>query len=188
MFGEPNDQHDQNSIETDWISSESCPDKTESNSSEFSGQRKRPSISDHYSLNVFTPVYLLVDQTRPLSLCTWPLEPELRRFGRLEHALYVSKDLRCVSCVGDAFDMPGLILVKFVKQERPAPIRECFRLTVNLFGQIVEACDKAARAWSEGGLSESEYTTLTARFEELDIAYSRLDTHLVEFESSDRVQ
>lgn len=111
---------------------------------------------------------------------------------------YLSKDMRCVECVGFTWDMPASILVNFDNEcEGPAKkdgsrvrvYREAWRMTVNLWETVVakvsaleegRAARLAAIAGDEGARAVAlmeeaeEWEKLRSRFERASVMFERL--------------
>jgi len=88
---------------------------------------------------------------------------ELKAAGNLHTAAYVAKSLHCVTAVGTVWDVPDSIYVRFVGLENPAPIRECFLLTQDLYDKILERCADAEKAHAEGKITDANFEILCHR-------------------------
>ncbi len=88
---------------------------------------------------------------------------ELKADGELHTSAYIAKCLHCVAAVGTVWDVPASIYVKFTGLESPAPIRECFLLTVDLYEFILDKCAKVEKAYEAGQVTEENFQTLCRR-------------------------
>lgn len=94
--------------------------------------------------------------------------------GKPAAAGYITKTLLIVEVTGDSFAMPDMILCRFHADEFPAPTREAWRLSINLFDRVLSACVRAEAAWGRGEMADADYQTLRVRWAAVSAMYERL--------------
>lgn len=87
----------------------------------------------------------------------------LQEAGHYRLAAYVAKSLHCVAVGGAVYDMPDSLLVRFTGEEHPAPVRECFLLTVDLYEMILGRCAAAEGEYEAGKMTDVNWRILCHR-------------------------
>ncbi len=111
----------------------------------------------------YVPVYVVKMAGQVLDLETPERIAELLASGQHCIHAYVAKSLHVVAAAGCVWDMPDSIFARFTGDEVPAPTRECFLLTADLYDTIVEKCGDAERAFERGEMTDVNYRIMCHR-------------------------
>ncbi len=123
---------------------------------------RRP-LSSYERHGRYVPVYTVKLAGQVVDLETSERMADLLARGHYAVHAYVAKSLHAVAAAGCAWDMPDTLLARFVGDEYPAPVRECFLLTLDLYETILEKCGAAEAAFAAGGMEDVNYRIMCHR-------------------------